>query len=372
MGAPAERLPLTTHRGFAAYAEAEPVAVPERMSLAAYRELGDLERRAYDAARRLRHNRLGPYRLQDAGQASEEIIELVEQNEYLPESRVRPGAAIDGEPSLGKTTLLTRIGRDWHLTQRTLNPGGLMDGGMNLHIPVCYVSLPGDCSIKGLNQALAVFYDLPDVRRETAINLGTRVKRAMRECGTSLVLIDDLHFIRPGQRDGRTLSDHLKNLMSEVPATFVFAGVELEQAGIFGNFAKGAMRNVSANQTGERLRRFAIARIDITAAPGRKQWKGLVSAMINDLRLCCDPQLTDPETLAYLHARTGGSVGALAELVRVASARVMRLEADPDCEAPALGRAVLEQVRLSHGTEERAKRAPKPITATAERAKAAA
>jgi hypothetical protein len=372
MGAPVERLPLTSHRGFAAYAEAAPVAVPKRMALVAYRALGEAERRAYDAARRLCHNHLGPYRLLDVGQASGEILELVEQNEYLPESRVRPGAAIDGEPSLGKTTLLTRIGREWHLAQRALNPGGLMDGAMNLHIPVCYVSLPGDCSIKGLNQALAVFYELPDVRRETAINLGTRVKRAMRECGTSLVLIDDLHFIRPGQRDGRTLSDHLKNLMSEVPATFVFAGVELEQAGIFGNFAKGAMRNVSANQTGERLRRFAIARIDITTAAGRKQWKGLVSAMSNDLCLCCEPQLCDPDTLAYLHARTGGSVGALAELVRVASARVMRREADLGCEEPVLDRALLEQVRLSHGTEERAKRAPKPVTKSAERLAAAA
>lgn len=156
---------------------------------------------------------------------------------------------------------------------------------------------------------------------------------------------------------------------SEVSATFVFAGVELESAGIFGSTRRGATRNASAAQTAERLRRFPMRRIELSTADGLKLWQNLLAAIEADLRLCHHARLADPEMGEYLHARTGGSIGALIELIRMGCGRVMRAERAVDHKQPRLTIELLDEVRLSHGTEEHAKRGPAPATKTAARAR---
>ena len=62
---------------------------------------------------------------------------------------------------------------------------------------------------------------------------GGRVCDLLCTLGTTLVLIDELHNLDPGTRNGAEASDQIKYLSERIPATFVLAGVEIEGTGLF-------------------------------------------------------------------------------------------------------------------------------------------
>lgn len=48
-----------------------------------------------------------------------------------------------------------------------------------------------------------------------------------------LVLVDEIHNISLATRAGAEVSDQLKYFAERLPATFVYAGVDVERAGLF-------------------------------------------------------------------------------------------------------------------------------------------
>jgi hypothetical protein len=92
------------------------------------------------------------------------------------------------------------------------------------------------------------------------------------------------------------------------PATFVYAGIDVERSGVF---------------IGTRGRQLAGRCCLINSSPFlyNGEWKSLVAAMEGTLRLhhhqsgalVCDAK--------YLHQRTGGVIGSLAHLIRSAAIR---------------------------------------------------
>jgi hypothetical protein len=51
--------------------------------------------------------------------------------------------------------------------------------------------------------------------------------------GTALVLVDEIHLLNHATIAGEDLSDHLKYFTEHLPATFVYAGINVEQSGLF-------------------------------------------------------------------------------------------------------------------------------------------
>lgn len=260
---------------------------------------------------------------------------------------MRPGAAIDGEPNLGKTTLLRLIGRRY---QRQLRARyGLETEQGHEYVPVCYVTLPRESTIKGINEKIAAFYNLPLPQKQSVSRLTQRIIEVMWLCGTSLVLIDDLHYVNPRDLHGKALNDHLKHLMNEVAATFLFAGVGLEHAGIFREGRSQADARFS--QMAERLRRFRVEHLDPATREGLADWRALLAAIQHDLRLLGPYRLTTNAMADYLYARSQGSIGKLIDLIRLGCELSIGHDSTTRARPAGLSREVLDQVQLSRGAE---------------------
>jgi hypothetical protein len=332
--------------------------VPEPLSLTEYRALSASARTEYDERRRTHHASLGPYALGGLKNTVDRIERLISANERLPAERIRAAACIDGDPGLGKTTVAQLIGKRHHQTL-VAKYGEFIDDGLEQteYWPTAFVPLPqsadqnrGGVSALGFNQRFAKWYDLVYPIRESATLLTARIVDAIERAGTSLVIVDDLHYVNQKHLTGTAFNNHLKNLMNETCATFLFVGVGLERSGFFkeGRYADDA----HLAQLGTRVRRFAVEPSSL-AGEGIKEWRALLQAVRDDLILLEPVPPFDRATAEYLHARTQGSIGALVDLIRVAAEEAISQEAAT--RKPVLfDQAFLEGVELAHTTEARA------------------
>lgn len=118
-----------------------------------------------------------------------------------------------------------------------------------------------------------------------------------------MLIVDEIHNLNLDTRAGEELSEHL-------PATFVYAGIDVERSGVF---------------TGTRGRQLAgrCGVINTSPFPYAGEWKSLVAAMEGTLRLHRHNAGTRVAEAKYLHQRTGGMIGSLAHLIRSAAFRTM-------------------------------------------------
>ena len=131
---------------------------------------------------------------------------------------------------------------------------------------------------------------------------------------------------------GEDMSDHLKYFTEHLPATFVYAGINVERSGLF---------------TGVRGKQIAgrCVLISTSPFPYQQEWKGLVVTMEAALRL----HRHQPGSLAkmdrYLHQRTGGMIGSLSHLIRAGA-----ISAIVDGRE-ALTRDLLDEIPLDHAAQ---------------------
>lgn len=341
--------PPTTKEAWIAFAAAERPDPPPRLTLRRYRDLSPSDRDAFDAERCRFHGSLGPYMVAQARRINADTEELLQANLHLPADRARPSGALDGDPFLGKTTLLRAIGRHYERARRAA--AGMYTDEGHEYLPVCHVALPKDSSIAGLNGKLATFMHLPERRKESQASLTRRIVDAMWKCETELVLIDDIHFAAGSRgRRAEDLNDHIKDLMNELAATFLVAGVALEEIRFFGE-GKTPSKQRQA-QIGGRFRHFAVQPLDIGTDEGLADWRALLSAVGRDLQLLGGRTRLDSKEMGlYLFGRSGGSIGHLMELIRIGAERAIKEERDPQAEPRGLTIDLLEQIQIGYSAE---------------------
>jgi hypothetical protein len=147
-----------------------------------------------------------------------------------------------------------------------------------------------------------------------------------------------IHNLNHGTPAGEDLSDHLKYFTEHLPATFIYAGIDVERCGVF---------------TGTRGRQLAVrcGLICTGAFPYREEWARLITALEAPLRLHHHEPGTLPAQARYLHQRTGGMIGSLTHLVRGAAIRAILGGQE------ALTRALLDTVHIDHAAESATRRA---------------
>ncbi|MFF8435759.1 hypothetical protein [Streptomyces bacillaris] len=125
-----------------------------------------------------------------------------------------------------------------------------------------------------------------------------------------LVLVDELHNLNLGTRSGAEASDQLKYFAERLPATFTYAGIDIESAGLF------------ADTRGRQIAgRFVVPATPFSHATAREQeeWRALVGTLESMLRL----REHNPGTLTglskFIFHRTGGMIGTLSQLIRGAA-----------------------------------------------------
>ena len=237
----------------------------------------------------------------------------------------RRGLIISGAAGTGKTTAITQFGKTHELIDRQRHPD--LD-----RIPVVYVTVPPAATPRMLAVEFARFLGLPMTARANITDVIEAVCGVCCDTHTALVLVDEIHNLQLSTRNGAEVSDTLKYFSERIPATFVYAGVDVERAGLF------------AGTRGQQIAgRFTL--ITTSPFPYATEWQGLVAALEDALRL----HRHQPGTLArldrYLHLRTGGMIGSLSHLIRGAA-----VEAILD-GSEQITKATLEAVDLDHAAQ---------------------
>jgi hypothetical protein len=147
------------------------------------------------------------------------------------------------------------------------------------------------------------------------------------------VLVDEIHNLNLASRSGAEASDQLKYFAERLPATFAYAGIEVEAQGLFAG--------VRGRQIAGRFTLIGSAPFAYGSSDQRAAWRALVTTMESTLRL----RRHQPGTLValeeYLYQRTGGMIGSLSQLIR--GAAILAVGGDEQ-----VTRAVLDAVPVDY------------------------
>ncbi|WP_326639815.1 ATP-binding protein [Streptosporangium sp. NBC_01755] len=111
----------------------------------------------------------------------------------------RRSVVIDGPPTVGKSTLVKMFAADFEQNLRRKHPENFLpsrrDGYVADYTPVVYLSIPSQATPKDLSAAFAEWFGIPLTRSNTKRKVTDLVLKALRVCGTELVIIDDIHYL---------------------------------------------------------------------------------------------------------------------------------------------------------------------------------
>jgi hypothetical protein len=233
---------------------------------------------------------------------------------------------VSGDWTTGKSTAVKQLGRTHELRIRARYPGAD-------RIPVVYVTTPPKGSPRKLAMEFARFPGLPVVtRRDNTTDIADAVCHVMIDARVDLVLVDEIHNMNLATIAGEDLSDHLKYFTEHLPATFVYAGINVERCGLF---------------TGVRGKQLAgrCTLIRTGAFPCHSEWQALIATLEETLRLHHHQPGTLVKLAKYLHQRTGGMIGSLSHLIRAAAISAILDGTE------AITRALLDSVPLDYAAE---------------------
>ncbi len=302
------------------------------------------ERLVYDHARAIWHANIGPIRTPGVDALFETLEEIVGANRQDGD-KVRPAVVLDALPGLGKTTAALAFGQAFHRNQIKLYGAQTpAEGGYWQRIPVVYLGLTSNTTMRSLNAMLCRFYGLPGAERGSADWLAHRAAECVANCKTRLVIVDDVHFLDVHRRDGREVANHFKWLANTFPVTFFFVGVGLRARGLLDEGLCGA--DAAFSQT---ARRWSVASFDpfeIATTTGRDMWRQLLLGierelvLVNAYRGMVARDLSD-----YLFARSSGHFASLMSLIARGCYRAVKTGTE------ALTVELLDAVRIDQAAE---------------------
>jgi hypothetical protein len=333
------RRSITTHESWRAFVDESDEIRPPVLSAQEFDAAGSLVQRAHNEARKRYHARFGPLETPQLREVHEAALRLASLN-YSAAPGVRPGIALDGLGTAGKSTIATHLGRKYEraLRKRIGLRSELPNG--NLFIPVVYISLPGDITIKAFNWLVVDYLGLPAPRSASEDWLSRQIVRVANDCGTSMFIVDDIHFVKVRNRGGETINNHFKYLASCISATFIYAGINLAGSQLL---SEGASRAGAVySQTKHRFKRFEIT----PYAQDDQVFRALLASFEHHLLLRRHKPGTLDQLADYIYARTGGFIGAVSTLLREAANLAI------DTGEERLTRKLLSSITLDFAAEE--------------------
>ena len=334
--------PLTTKEGWSRWVQQDlrPPESPEDL-----RSLTAVERAEYDDARL---DYLSDPIVVNTP-AIQEIIKTVRRLLVLNRRQIsaRRGLIITGGGGTGKTTAITQLGRAHELSVRLRNPEG------QHRIPVVYVTVPPAATPRMLAAEFARFLGLPVTKRDNITDVTNAVCAVLCDVGCDLVLVDELHNLNLATRAGAEVSDQLKYFSERISATFVYAGIDVERAGLFSG--------TRGRQIASRFATLATKPFAYGTQAQRDNWRSLVLTFEQALPL----HHHRPGALArhgeFLYRRTGGMLGSLSHVIRGAA-----IDAIQD-GTEKITKADLQAILLDHHAEHELAPPPPPSRASRRR-----
>jgi hypothetical protein len=267
-------------------------------------------------------------------QAKKDLKRLIASN--LSDTGGYTGLVFSGAASLGKTTTCIHLMHYVFAQYGKQFPGFAASG----HIPVVYVIVPNGCTPKSLMVEFANFFGMTVGTVEKAESIKHRVVLEMHKAQTVLIVVDELHNLRPANRGNGQAINVLKQLHDEVPATFVYAGVDLED----GVLLAGSL----GEQLTSRFISMELTRYNLSDAEQANDWLGIVAQFERSLPLLDHEQGTLTQHAAYLAARTSSSIGSLWRLLNGVAIDLIQ---EPEGRPEAVTKRVLDAFKLDIAAE---------------------
>ncbi|MFE3370079.1 TniB family NTP-binding protein [Streptomyces sp. NPDC059173] len=288
---------LTTRQGWRRFTAAPPAA-PALLSTEEYDLLEPLQRQLYDEERLDHHGRLRVVATSTVRHTVTCGRRLVLLNKHAISAR--RGLIVSGPASTGKTIAITQLGQAHELLDQARHPHATD------RIPVVYITVPPAATARMVAAEFARFLGLPVRRSSNITDIIEAVVGVCTDTRTGLILVDELHNISLASRSGAEVADTLKYFSERIPATFVYAGIDIEHS------------NLLSGTRGQQIAgRFTL--VPTNPFPYNEEWKGLVATLEGTLLLHRHRPGTLTHLNRYLHDRTGGMIGALSHAIRGAA-----------------------------------------------------
>lgn len=294
--------PLTTKEGWRRFVDI-PSAAPDPANDATSGQLAGVPGDHSEDTRLAYHSRLAVVATPTVQQVTLNGRRLIVLNRH--QLSARRGLIVTGAAGTGKTTAITQLGKAHELALRLRHPHG------GPRMPVIYVTVPPAATARMLAVEFARFLGLPMPARVNITDVTDAVCAVLIDLGCDLVIVDELHNLNLATRTGAEVSDQLKYFSERIPATFVYAGIDVERVGLFSG--------TRGRQIASRFATIATRPFGYATTAQREQWHALVASLEQTLRL----RSHRPDSLvgiaAHLHDRTGGMIGSLSHLIRAAA-----------------------------------------------------
>jgi hypothetical protein len=329
---------METKAGFTQYVDAAAREELPRVDRRRLEAMSGVERAAFDRARRV-WNANTPIVNTPQMRYAFDVAGQVLYSSGRDGNRLRGSVALDSMAGVGKTTIAQCFVRDFAREQYRLH--GRRTGPKNdLHqrLPVAYVSLTASTTLKALNQKLLEFYAHPAASKTTRARLEKLAAKCVRDCETRIIVIDDLHFVDLGQRNGLEVVKHLKSLANVMPVTFLYTGVQLREHGFF---AEGTGLDARHAQTARRTVRCTVDAFTLETTAGRKAWGGVLTQFEEHLRLAGAASGMLTRHGQELFDRTQGHIGSLLDLISTATSLAISTGTE-DITSPIIARAAVD------------------------------
>ncbi len=328
--------PLTTKEGWRRFVDRQPHP-PVLLGAVRLAKLSERDRAAYDDGRRGYHA--------DLPLVSTPIIRKVISTSRLlvqlnrNQVSARRGVIISGASGTGKTTALTQLGRTHELHTRKRYPAD------RHRLPVLYVTVPPAATARMLAVEFARFLGLEFTGRANITDIVNAVCATAAHTRVELVCVDELHNLNLATRAGAEVSDQLKYFAERLPATFVYAGIDVEAQGLFAG--------VRGRQIAGRFTVIPAAPFAYGTGAQREQWQALIATLESLLRLHRHRTGNLARLEEYLYRRSGGMIGSLSQLVR--GAAILAIEDGSE----QISKQLLDSVAVDYAAE-RADTASRP------------
>lgn len=297
-------LPLSTKEGWRKFVRDTPPP-PHRYSQAEWDALPTADRELHNSARRRYMTSAGYVQLPQFKAFRHALESRLLINEFKPSGKL--GLILSGDPGLGKTTTVTQVGKLHHLRrERQGHPAGQPG-----NLAVIYVTVPPSCTHKTMIAEFAHFLGLPIGARVSQNSLMNTVAAVMATLHVEIVIVDEIHNLNLNYRASADASDALKQLSEKCPATFIYAGVNVESSGLLDGPRGG--------QIASRFELHHTTAFTNRSRTAREEWHAVLEAMEQTLGLIRQQPGAILQAADELFALSDGSIGRLADILHGAA-----------------------------------------------------
>jgi len=290
---------------------------PKRMTVAKYSKLTEIEQEDYNYARGEHHRQICWVNTPASAKFAEKLDDRLYLNRgSTPKAQASMGIIVSGPSTAGKTSVITQRLRSYERSLRRREPE-TFDNLECERIPILYLQVPSPCTPKTITQSALAYLGLPTTGSTEIVT--QRLAESARRLRVEIIVFDDIHFMDTSA-SGTAADNHAKNLISRIRAVPIFAGIGLGDH----NFFNGDNTGQNAN----RHSKVHIEHIDLdescTDGTSRyRVWDQIVKTFEGAMVLLRQKD-TDLTNMAdYLHNRTDGNLGSLAELLAIGAKRAI-------------------------------------------------